>query len=88
MMPCDSVAYKKPSDSKMQACLRELLYWQCRYNFSLNVMKIGTKENFIADFLSRCTDSSKIEKFFIDNGIPMKRRIAVNHSLFSFSGQW
>ena len=46
---CDTIFLKKPTDEKMQACLRELLFWQCRYNFSLSVQKIGTKENFLAD---------------------------------------
>ena len=85
---CDTVAYQKPSDPKLQECLRELLYWQCRLNFSLVVKKIGTKENFVADFISRCTESQKIEKFFIDNSIPIKKRIALDESLFKFSGKW
>ena len=85
---CDAVFYQKPSDPKLQACVRELLYWQCRMKLSLVVMKIGTKENFVADFLSRCTDSKKIENFFIENDIPIKKRITLSDTLFSFSGKW
>ena len=85
---CDTVFYQKPTDPQLQACLRELLYWQCRYKFSLYVMKIGTKENYVADFLSRFTDSIKIDNFFIENGITIKKRVAMTDDLFLFSSEW
>ena len=72
----------------MQACLRELLFWQCRYNFSLSVQKIGTKENVLADYISRCTDPLKIEEFFNSHNVPMKKQIIVPDDLFLFSGDW
>ena len=85
---CDTIFYQKPTDVKMQACLRELLYWQCRYNFSLSVQKIGTKENFIADYISRITDPVKTKEFFMSHNIPVKKLIDVDDDLFHFTGDW
>ena len=85
---CDTITFQKPADAKLQACLRELLYWQCRYNFSLSVRKIGTKENFLADFISRCTDPEKIEDVFNNHNVPMKKQIIVPDDYFRFSGDW
>ena len=85
---CDTIFLQKPTDEKMQACLRELLFWQCRFNFSLSVQKIGTKENFLADYISRCTDPLKIDEFFNSHNVPMKKQITVPDDLFLFSGDW
>ena len=85
---CDTILLQKPSDEKLQACLRELLFWQCRYNFSLSVQKIGTKENFLADFISRCTNTTQIEQFFNSHNVPAKRCVTVPDEMFQFSGDW
>ena len=85
---CDAIFYQKPTDVKLQACLRELLFWQCRYNFSLSVQKIGTKENYIADFISRCTNVEQTENFFNTHNIPAKSLVHVPDDLFLFSGDW
>jgi hypothetical protein len=85
---CDTIYYQKPTDEKLQACLRELLYWQCRYNFSLAVQKIGTKENFMADFISRCTDIERIDEFFNNHNIPKKHFLCTPDEYFHFSGDW
>ena len=61
---CDVVTYLKPKDNQMQRYLREFLYWVCYYNFQPVVSKIGTKENLIADFISRNYDLSDAQKFF------------------------
>ena len=50
---CDVITYLKPRDPEMQRYLREFLYWVCHFNFRPVVSKIGTKENDVADFLSR-----------------------------------
>ena len=85
---CDTVFYQKPTDPKLQECLRELLYWLCRYNCSVSVQKIGTKDNFVADFLSRYTDEEEISEFFGKNNIPKKTRVSISDSYFQFSGAW
>ena len=84
---CDTITFQKPSDAKLQACLRELLFWQCRYNFSLSVQKIGTKENFIADFISRCTDITKVHDFLATQNIS-KTHVPVPCEFLKFSGEW
>ena len=85
---CDTVSFQKPSDAKMQACLRELLFWQCKLNFSLKVQKIGTKENHLADFVSRCTDPKKIDDYFRSQSVQVKKHLSVPDDLFYFSGDW
>ena len=49
----DAITFMKPKDGLMQSYLREFLYLVCKFNFSPIVSKINTKENDIADFLSR-----------------------------------
>jgi len=61
---CDTCVNQKPKDPKMQKLLREFLYWVCRFNFFPVVTKIGTKENYVADFIGRNTDVSDIDNFF------------------------
>ena len=61
---CDTIVYQKPKEQNMQKLLREFLYWTCRYNFSPVLQKIGTKENYVADFIGRNTDVSDIDNFF------------------------
>ena len=40
---CNVITNMKPKDPKMQAYLREFLYWICKFNFKPVVSKIGTK---------------------------------------------
>ena len=61
---CDVVTNLKPKHVKMQAHLREFLYWVCKFNFVPVVSKIGTKENDIADFLSRNFSEDVAAQFF------------------------
>ena len=84
---CDVVTHLKPKDNQMQKHLREFLYWVCLYNFQPVVSKIGTKENHIADFISRNYDPSDANKFFTEQGVPCTR-LEVEDSEFSLSADW
>ena len=67
---CDVIFYLKPKDPGMQIYLREFLFWVCVFNFHPIVSKIATKENDIADFLSRNFSESDANAFFIRENLP------------------
>ena len=85
---CDAITYQKPKDPKLQMLVRTLLFLQCKYSFSIKAEKISSSDNRIADFLSRCQNHSKIDKFFIENGIPLKQCIKVKDSDFIIKDLW
>ena len=84
---CDLVTYLKPKDDQMQKYLREFLYWVCLYNFQPLVSKIGTKENLIADYISRVYDPSDAQKFLSEQGVRCSR-LEVTDSEFTLSADW
>ena len=59
----DVLVHEKPKDSRMQELLREFLFIVCTRGFTPVFRKIGTKENHVADFISRVHDESETEKF-------------------------
>ena len=85
---CEVITNLKPKDLKMQAYLREFLYWVCRFNFEPVVSKIGTTENDIADFLSRNYDESDANAFFQRENLPFPERISISESSFHFIADW
>ena len=85
---CDVVSYLKPKDSKMQVYLREFLYWVCRYNFHPIVSKIDTKENDIADFLSRNYSDSDADLFFTRENLPPQTKLSNIESDFELEADW
>ena len=60
---CDTCFYQKPNDPSLQKLLREFLYWVCKFNFFPVLEKISSKENYIADFISRNHNRSDIDNF-------------------------
>ena len=85
---CDTIHHKKPKDQTMQQLLREFLYWVCRYNFTPVVEKIGTKDNFVADFISRNTISSDIASFFESHGYPTQTKVEIPNDWFNYHADW
>ena len=85
---CDVESYMKPKDDKMQRLLREFLYWVCLFNFSPVVSKIGTKENSVADFISRNFSSSDFESFCLKQNLPKMTEILVNDTDFDLVAEW
>ena len=67
---CDTIFHQKPKDPVIQQLLREFLYWVCCFNFIPLVEKIGTKDNFIADFISRNTSKLDIDEYFSSLNLP------------------
>ena len=85
---CDVVTYLKPKDSLMQKYLREFLYWVCKYNFKPVVSKMGTKENYVADYMSRCYDPVAAKEFFIRENIPALEKIDLTDNHFQLKADW
>ena len=85
---CDSINYHKPKDDDLQECMRELIYWESLFSFKIGAVYINTKDNHLADFLSRNTNSSDHIKYFDKCNIPHKSRIFVPKKLFQFVNDW
>ena len=85
---CDVIHYMKPKDPSMQIYLREFLFWVCRFNFHPIVSKIGTKENDIADFLSRNYSDADAKIFFSRQNLPPQTKLTMSESDFILQADW
>ena len=72
----------------MQIYLREFLFWVCCFNFHPIVSKIGTKENDIADFLSRNYSESDANAFFACKNLPSQTKLYFTDSDFTLRADW
>ena len=79
---------ERPRDSRMQELLREFMYIVCTRRFFPVFKKIGTKENHVADYISRCHDPGVLEKYFRDNSIPVRTPRVVLDTLFKLRSNW
>ena len=79
---------EKPKDPRMQELLREYLYIVCTRGFTPIFRRVGTKENHIADFISRNHDQSCISSYLLSNNLPMLTWVPAPDHLFSFSSNW
>ena len=85
---CQTCSLQKPSDASMAAFLREFLYLVVHFKFHPIISHIGTKENFVADFLSRNYSHIAAEDFFHLHNMNQMSPRAVPDYLFKFSGEW
>ena len=91
---CDNVAVveslekQKPSDPKLQVLLREYLYVVCTRGFTPVFRRIGTKDNDVADFISRRHDPAATEAFFRNKGHPIRSLISVPDFMFKLNSNW
>ena len=79
---------ERPKDPKMLELLREFLYIVCTRRFTPVFRKIGTKENYIADFISRCHDPSDIAKFLVSRNLPVFTPLTAPDYLFTLQSNW
>ena len=79
---------EKPKDPSMQDLLREFLYIVCTKKFTPIFRKIGTKENFVADFISRCHDQVATSEFFTRNDLPARKFVEIPDNLFNLNSNW
>ena len=91
---CDNVAvvqtisHLKPKDPELQRCLREFLYYVTMYKFEPVMVRIPTKDNDLADFISRNHDKNDIEKKFSQYGLKDMSRVEIHDAIFSFVADW
>ena len=79
---------ERPKDPKMQELLREFMYVVCTRKFSPVFRKISSKENFVADFLSRCHDLEDVNEYFHKNNIRARTPRLVPDNFFTIKSNW
>ena len=84
----DTIAFQKPKDPDMNTLLREFLYVVCLKKFSPILRKIDTKENLLADHISRRYDHESADKLFTSIGKPGMVKIKVQDHRFKLSAPW
>ena len=84
----ESLEKEKPKDPEMLKLVREFMYLVCTKKFSPVFRKIGTKQNWLADFISRCHDYGKTQKFLKEKGICPMKLLDVQDNLFNLNSNW
>ena len=79
---------QKPKDHEMQKLLREFLFWVCKFNFYPVLQKISTKDNHIADYLSRNHNSKDIEIYLEKQGFPDQKKFDIPLDWNGFQAEW
>ena len=79
---------EKPKDPKMLVLLQEFLYITCTRNFTPVFRKIGSKENLIADFISRKHDPEVIASFLKSKDFKPLELIEAPDNLFTLNANW
>ena len=91
---CDNTAVvevlskEKPRDPRMLELLREFLYIVCTRRFTPVFRKISTSDNYIADFISRCHDHTKISNYFLSKALPVPSPVKASDNLFTLQSNW
>ena len=85
---CDTVQYKKPRDPALLSLLREYLHIVVTKKFFPVVRKIGSKENAIADHISRRYDKDSALSVFADHGLHDMVVVKPKAQFFKLSASW
>ena len=85
---CLTCTNQKPSDPLMAAFLREFLFLVVYYKFNPIVKHIGTKENFVADYLSRNFCPLEASSFFASHDMSGMKLLQAPDHMFSFTSDW
>ena len=91
---CDNVAVVetitnlKPKDLEMQKYLREFLFQVTTCKFEPVMVRIPTKDNVLADYVSRHHDVNDIQNLFMRNGLTNMEQVLIPDSFFLFSADW
>ena len=84
----DTINHRKPKDAALLSLLREFLYIVVTMKFFPVVRKIGTKENHLADHISRRHDPEVAAKVFTEAGLPNMEMILVSDLSFKLTEPW
>ena len=79
---------ERPRDPKMLELLREFMYIVCTRKFTPVFRKIGTRENKVADKISRCHDPALLKNYFHDNQLPVRSPIVALDTFFTLRSNW
>ena len=85
---CKTIIYQKPQDLELQRCLREFLFHVCKFRFQPVILRVSTKDNEIADFISRVFDQPSIENMFLAKGLPGMKEVKIDDEMFNFVADW
>ena len=84
----DTIIHKKPRDPALLSLLREFLYIVVTKKFFPVLRKIGTKENSLADFISRRHDTEAAIIEFSKVGMHDMIPVSVTDSSFKLTEPW
>ena len=84
----DTINYRKPKDTMMLSLLREFLYIVVTMKFFPVTRKIGTKQNFLADHISRRHDADAAQAVFSKAGLGDMEFIQVPDLSFKLTEPW
>ena len=84
----DVLTHEKPKDPKMQELLREFLFIVCTRGFTPVFRRIGTKENAVADYISRVHNPADTVKYFERNKLPLRKLVECPDNLFTLRSNW
>ena len=73
---------------KYAEILREFVFWVCKFNFHPMVSKIPSKENDVADFLSRNFTPSDADIFFAKESLPYQTKLYLSDTDFYLQAEW
>ena len=79
---------ERPRDPGMLELLQEYLYIVCIKGFTPIFRKVSTKDNAVADFLSRNHDQLAIETYLRSQGLPELSRVHAPDHLFTLGSNW
>ena len=85
---CKTIIHQKPKDPELQRCLREFLHYVCRYRFQPIILRVSTKDNAIADYISRVYDEVSISKMFLGKGLQGMNQVMIGDDMFNFVADW
>ena len=85
---CDTCSNQKPKDLQLQQLLREFLFWVCKFNFFPILQKISSKENNIADYISRNHNHDDILNYFSENGYSVQTKVLIPTDWYNFVADW
>ena len=80
--------HKKPRDPALLSLLREFFFVAVTYKFIPVVRKISTRDNFLADHISRRFDHAVASRIFSESGLADMQRVTVPDKSFLLTDSW
>ena len=84
----DTINHRKPKDTNLLSLLREFLYVVVTMKFFPVVRKIGTRENYLADHISRRHDTQAASRVFNNAGLINMKFVPVPDLSFKLTEPW